>query len=206
MPLQQKDFDIQEPRAPVTPAKLALRNRFATPSNADAISNGQRNMGSLGTNRLEPLNISAGIYGGSFAQESTHGTTGIYSCTDRLQDLIGCDAVSSASCNIFQAHQTSNHATRPSTSTFSNSIHGWGQNSYMNLMASTHEAGPTKVPFYTPLMLSQIGGSLKMPVQQNMSVLNENVLLDHSLSSTIGNWTRTSQREFYFSPSHFDFF
>ncbi|KAJ8478604.1 hypothetical protein OPV22_022331 [Ensete ventricosum] len=183
---QEEDFEIQSPWAPITPAKPVPVRRTLVPGH------GQISHAPPAPTWLDVLN---GTDGGGFSQEalfSGSNASGAAGYVGRLQDLNTIDEAAAALAYSGQIHDpyVSNYnlGVGPGMSVFGNLSDGWTQTPHMNLMAfadaaaAAAAAAASKVPFFTPLMLSQIQGGHRMPAPATQLLLNGRVLLDSSLS------------------------
>lgn len=177
---QEQDFEIQSPWAPITPAKPVPARRTLVPGH------GQISHAPPAPSWLDVLN---GSDGGGFSQDALFSGSNASSAAGyvgRLQDLNTIDeAAALAYSGQIHDPQVSNYnlGLGPGMSVFGNPSDGWTQTPHMNLMAfADAAAAASKVPFFTPLMLSQIQGGHRMPESANQLLLNGKVLLNSSLS------------------------
>ncbi|CAL9198321.1 unnamed protein product [Musa hybrid cultivar] len=177
---QEQDFEIQSPWAPITPAKPVPARRTLVPGH------GQISHAPPAPSWLDVLN---GSDGGGFSQDALFSGSNASSAAGyvgRLQDLNTIDeAAALAYSGQIHDPQVSNYnlGLGPGMSVFGNPSDGWTQTPHMNLMAFAEAAAAaSKVPFFTPLMLSQIEGGHRMPESANQLLLNGKVLLNSSLS------------------------
>ncbi|XP_073006839.1 protein ROS1A-like isoform X1 [Typha latifolia] len=166
---QHKDFEIQGPPVPVTPAKPVPMRRPLNPTN------GQRRM-APSSNWFETIDNYAGFHGGLDSQEGV--SSGSYGLTDQICNLNNSRATALPSAGQFSVPQSRSHNVGSSMMAIGQPPDGWKQDTYRELIAFPNGAPASKVTFFTPPMPGQIGRSQQMPVPTNQLLLNGRVLLN----------------------------